>query len=471
MSDDVQKSIAIGSDHSGFRLKEILKVHLRDHGYEVNDCGTFGEKSVDYPDIARDVAQHVAAKKSSFGIIVDGAGIGSAIVANKIPGIRAALSYDLSSAKNSREHNDANVLTLGAGLIGINLAKQIVDTFLSHHCTVERHLKRIQKIEEIESGTSTLLPNHSEETTHVAESIPEISKNELKEIAQQVGQLLHHSDIKPAESSGLHCDSNMICRCGVCVERTPETIRQFIDYGVDRIGYNDATGCDCVPEDIAHCIDHTILKPDASEEDIKRLCAEAREYQFASVCVSPSYVALVAKELAGSPVKVCTVVGFPSGAHMPEIKALETRQAIRDGAEEIDMVINIGALKSGNDELVYRDILRVSEACEDGGAVSKVIIEAALLTNEEKIRACELAKKARANYVKTSTGFGPHGATAEDVALMSSIVSSSGIGVKAAGGIRTYEDVQKMILAGATRIGASAGIKIVQEAKEVTLTN
>jgi deoxyribose-phosphate aldolase len=263
----------------------------------------------------------------------------------------------------------------------------------------------------------------------------------------------------------------MICSCGVCVERTPERIRQFIDYGVDRIGYNDATGCDCVPEDIAHCIDHTILKPDASEEDIKRLCAEAREYRFASVCVSPSYVALVAKELAGSTVKVCTVVGFPSGAHMPEIKALETRQAIRDGAEEIDMVINIGALKSGNDELVYRDILRVSEACEDGGAISKVIIEAALLTNDEKVRACELAKKARANYVKTSTGFGPHGATAEDVALMSSIVSNSGIGVKAAGGIRTYEDAQKMILAGATRIGASAGIKIVQQAKEITLTN
>ena len=178
----------------------------------------------------------------------------------------------------------------------------------------------------------------------------------------------------------------------------------------------------------------------------------------------------MAKELAGCPVKVCTVVGFPSGAHVPEIKALETRRAIRDGAEEIDMVINIGALKSNNDDLVYRDILLVCEACEDGGAISKVIIEAALLTDDEKVRACELAKKARANYVKTSTGFGPHGATAEDVALMSSIVSSSGIGVKAAGGIRSYEDAQKMILAGATRIGASAGLKIVQQAKEVTLT-
>ncbi len=466
-----EKSIAIGSDHSGFRLKEILKVHLRDQGYEVKDCGTFGEKSVDYPDIAREVAQQVATKQSSFGIIIDGAGIGSAMVANKIPGVRAALSYDLSSAKNSREHNDANVLTLGAGLIGTTLAKQIVDTFLSHSCTVERHLKRVKMIEEIEKGKAIQPPEQREQSTRSPGSTPEISENDLTEIAQRVNQLLDQTDITPAESSGTHCDTDMICRCGVCVERMPETIRQFIDYGVDRIGYHDATGCDCVPEDIAHCIDHTFLKPDASEADIRKLCAEAREYKFASVCVSPSYVPLVAKELAGSPVKVCTVVGFPSGAHMPEIKALETRRAIRDGAEEIDMVINIGALKSGDGELVYRDILRVSEACEDGGAISKVIIEAALLTDDEKVRACELAQKARANYVKTSTGFGPHGATAEDVSLMSNVVASSGIGVKAAGGIRTYDDVQKMILAGATRIGASAGIKIVQQAKEVTLTN
>jgi len=156
---------------------------------------------------------------------------------------------------------------------------------------------------------------------------------------------------------------------------------------------------------------------------------------------------------------------------MPEIKALETRRAIRDGAEEIDMVINIGAHKSGDDDLVYRDIRMVCDACEDGGATSKVIIEAAYLTDDEKVRACELAKKARANYVKTSTGFGPGGATAEDVALMSSVVRQAGIGVKAAGGIRSYEDAQKMIEAGATRIGASAGIKILQEAKDVTVSN
>jgi deoxyribose-phosphate aldolase len=471
MTDLVKKTIAIGSDHAGFRLKESLKVHLRDQGYEVNDCGTYGEKSVDYPDIAQTVAEKVSRKESLFGIIVDGAGIGSAIAANKIPGIRAALCYDLSSAKNSREHNDANVLTLGSGLIGASLAKQIVDTFLNSQCTVERHLNRVKKIENIEKSKAAIPDNNESQKTIDTIVHGELNQNDLTQIVQRVRQILGETDASSSTSSDEHCDSNMICRCGICVERTPETIRQFLDYGVERIGYHDATGCDCVPEDIAHCIDHTILKPDTALSDIVKLCAEAREYQFASVCVSPSYVSLVAKELAGSPVKVCTVVGFPSGAHLPEIKALETRRAIRDGAEEIDMVINIGALKSGDDELVYRDIRLVCEACEDGGAISKVIIEAALLTDDEKIRACELAKKAKANYVKTSTGFGPHGATAEDVALMSNIVASAGIGVKAAGGIRSYEDAQKMIIAGATRIGASAGIKIVQQAKEVTLSN
>jgi deoxyribose-phosphate aldolase len=471
MTDVGKKSIAIGSDHSGFRLKEILKVHLRDQGHEVNDCGTFGEKSVDWPDIAQNVARQVAEKKSSIGIIVDGAGIGSAMVANKVPGARAALCYDISSAKNSREHNGANVLTLGAGLIGANLAKQIVDTFLAHDCTLERHLKRVKMVEEIDKRGASPLLEQREQFTPSTDSTSDISEDDLTQIVQRVSQLLNQTNVAPTVSSGTHCDKDMICRCGVCAERTPETLRQFIDNGVDRIGYNDATGCDCVPEDISKCIDHTVLKPQTTVEDVKRLCAEAREYGFVSVCVSPSYVPVAAKELADCKVKVCTVVGFPSGAHMPEIKALEARRAIRDGAQEIDMVINIGALKSGDDELVYRDILRVSEACEDGGAISKVIIETGLLTNEEKIRACELAKKARANYVKTSTGFAEGGATAEDIALMYSIVASSGMGVKASGGVRSYETAQKMIQAGATRIGATAGIKIVQQAKEVTLTN
>jgi deoxyribose-phosphate aldolase len=299
----------------------------------------------------------------------------------------------------------------------------------------------------------------------------DISSVDINKIAQKVGELLSAHNPSTDVVSGDHCATDMICRCGVCVERKPETIRQFMDYGVERIGYHDATGAACVPEDIAHCIDHTLLKPDATEEDVKKLCSEAREFQFASVCISPSYIPLAAKELVGTAVKVCTVVGFPSGAHMPEIKSMETRRAIRDGATEIDMVINIGALKSGNEDLVYHDIRMVCEACEDGGAISKVIIEAALLTDDEKVRACELAKKARANFVKTSTGFGPGGATAEDVALMSRVVSEAGIGVKAAGGIRTYEDAQKMVSAGATRLGASAGIKILHEANEMTVSN
>jgi deoxyribose-phosphate aldolase len=471
MSDVSKVSIAIGSDHSGFRLKEILKVHLRDQGHEVNDCGTFGDKPVDWPDIASTVAREVAQKKSSIGVIVDGAGIGSAMVANKIPGARAALCYDVSSAKNSREHNGANVLTLGSGLIGTNLAKQIVDTFLAHDCTVERHLRRVKMVEEIDKGANVQIPQQPDNVTGSPNTDSDLCENDLTKIAQRVSQLLNQTNITPTVASESSCERDMICRCGVCLERTPETLRQFIDYGVDRIGYNDATGCECVPEDIAMCIDHTVLKPQTTVGDIKKLCAEARDYKFVSVCVSPSYVPVAAKELAGSKVKVCTVVGFPSGAHMPEIKALEARRAIRDGAQEIDMVVNIGAVKTGDAELVYRDILRVSEACEDGSAILKVIIETGLLTDDEKILACEMAKKARANYVKTSTGFAEGGATAEDIALMHGIVASSGMGVKASGGVRNYETAQKMIQAGATRIGATAGIKIVQQSKEVTLTN
>ncbi|MFH1011648.1 MAG: deoxyribose-phosphate aldolase [bacterium] len=223
-----------------------------------------------------------------------------------------------------------------------------------------------------------------------------------------------------------------------------------------------------MPPDIAHYIDHTLLRPEASEEQIAKLCQEAKDFGFATVCVNPTYVPLAAKLLRDSPVKVCTVVGFPLGTHTPEIKATETRRAVREGAKEIDMVINIGALKSGDDDLVYRDIAAVVEACRDGGAVCKVIIEAALLTDEEKVRACQAAKRARADFVKTSTGFGPGGATPHDVALMAETVRGTSIGVKAAGGIRTFADVKKMLEAGATRIGASASIEIMKEARHST---
>ncbi len=216
--------------------------------------------------------------------------------------------------------------------------------------------------------------------------------------------------------------------------------------------------------EIAHIIDHTLLKPDATQAQIAQLCYEARKYGFAAVCVNPANVKLAAQLLKDSPVAVCTVVGFPLGATLTEVKAYEAQKVIEDGATEIDMVINIGALKSKDYDLVKRDIATVVRTCHNNGAICKVIIEAALLTDEEKVKACQLAKEAGADYVKTSTGFGPGGATVEDVALMRRVVGPE-MGVKAAGGIRTFEAARQMIKAGATRIGASAGVKIVQEAK------
>ena len=216
---------------------------------------------------------------------------------------------------------------------------------------------------------------------------------------------------------------------------------------------------------VARLIDHTLLKPDATREQVIQLCAEARQYRFASVCVNPVNVALCAQLLSGSGVPVCTVVGFPLGAAPTEVKVFEAQQAIDAGATEADMVIDIGALKSGAYERVKRDIASVARACHARHVILKVIIEAALLTDEEKVVACQLAMAAGADFVKTSTGFGPGGATVDDVALMRRVVGPA-IGVKAAGGIRTYADAQKMVAAGATRIGASSGVKIVQEAEE-----
>ena len=214
---------------------------------------------------------------------------------------------------------------------------------------------------------------------------------------------------------------------------------------------------------LASMIDHTLLKPEATTAQIEQLCAEARQFGFASVCVNPTRAKLCARLLQGSPVRVCTVVGFPLGANLPEVKAFETEQAIRNGATEIDMVINIGALKDKDTLLVARDIAAVVSVAHASGALVKVIIEAALLTDEDKVTACRLAKDAKADYVKTSTGLGPGGATEHDVALMRQTVGPE-MGVKAAGGIRTLQDAQKMIEAGATRLGASASVKIMAEA-------
>jgi len=242
-----------------------------------------------------------------------------------------------------------------------------------------------------------------------------------------------------------------------------ERVQPMVHAGADRI----ASTLGIMPTDgsLAHMIDHTVLKPETTQDQIAQLCYEARKYSFASVCVNPTHVKLCAQLLEGSGVPVCTVVGFPLGATSTEAKVFETQQAIRDGASEVDMVINVGGLKSRDYELVERDIASVARTCHAGNAILKVIIEAALLNDDEKVVACQLAKVAGADFVKTSTGFGPGGATLEDVALMRRVVGPT-MGVKAAGGIRTLEDAKKMVAAGASRIGASASVKIMQEAGE-----
>jgi deoxyribose-phosphate aldolase len=253
-------------------------------------------------------------------------------------------------------------------------------------------------------------------------------------------------------------------RCGchsLHLDCCPDRVRGVLDAGAARLGLHASGGG---AGTLAGLIDHTLLKPDASQADIEVLCREAAEHRFASVCVNPTWVATCARLLRESPVVVCSVVGFPLGATTSDVKQYETRRAIFDGATEIDMVINVGALKSGDLRAVERDIESVVEPCHHCGVVSKVIIEAALLSDEEKITACTLSKAAGADFVKTSTGFGPGGATAADVALMRRTVGSD-MGVKAAGGVRDLEGLKAMVAAGATRVGASAGVKIVQETK------
>jgi len=251
------------------------------------------------------------------------------------------------------------------------------------------------------------------------------------------------------------------CPChAVLDECCPDRLRGVIDAGASRVGVHAAGGA---PAAVAAMIDHTLLKPDATRAQIEQLCGEAMQFGFATVCVNPAWVAVCARALGGSRVGVCSVVGFPLGATTPDVKAYETRRAIFDGAREIDMVVNVGALKSGDVRTVECDIEAVTGPCRECGVLSKVIIEAALLTDDEKVTACTLAKAAGADYVKTSTGFGPGGATPADVALMRRVVGAE-MGIKAAGGIRDLATVKTMVAAGATRVGASAGVKIVKEA-------
>jgi deoxyribose-phosphate aldolase len=279
-----------------------------------------------------------------------------------------------------------------------------------------------------------------------------MTREELRRLIDLVVQEVAAASGRPRGLCGCH---------GVVDDCCPDRLRGVLDAGATRVGLHATGGA---PASVATMIDHTLLRPDASRRNIEDLCREAAQFKFATVCVNPTWVAVCAKLLSGSGVRVCSVVGFPLGATTADVKGYETRRAIFDGAHEIDMVINVGALKSGDLHTVQRDIEAVTAPCHDCGAISKVIIEAALLTDDEKVTACTLAKAAGADYVKTSTGFGPGGATPADVALMRRVVGAE-MGVKAAGGIRDLEGLQAMVAAGATRVGASAGVKIVQQAR------
>ena len=290
--------------------------------------------------------------------------------------------------------------------------------------------------------------------------------HELDRLVAQIGEEIlarvPAANRHPPNAEGLNIGDLV---CPGCTQRCAQTCasktRHIIAAGADRISSSEKMTR--VAPDIAALIDHTMLKPEATRDEIVKLAREAKQFQFASVCVNPYWIPVVADELAGSAVKTCTVVAFPLGATPAAIKVAEARQTIRDGAQEVDMVINIGALRSGDLDAVVDDVRAVTEACHAGGAIVKVILETALLDDNQKVMACSLCKIAGADFVKTSTGFSKSGATAHDVALMRSVVGPD-VGVKASGGIRTLADLKTMTAAGANRIGASASVKIVQEA-------
>ena len=292
---------------------------------------------------------------------------------------------------------------------------------------------------------------------------------EIERLAAEIGEkiLARLSPAQPLSKSvkGLEGLNQSEDVCPGCVQRCAQMCalktKNIVAAGADRVSASEHLNK--IDPALAALIDHTILKPEATRDEVVKVCQEARQYTFASVCVNPYWVPLVARELRGTPVKVCTVVGFPLGATSTESKVAETEIAVRSGAQEIDMVINVGLLKSGDHEAVRRDVQQVADTAHRGGAILKVILETALLTDEEKATACSLCKLAGADFVKTSTGFSKHGATANDVALMRKVVGP-GMGVKASGGIRTLEDLRTMTAAGASRIGASASVKIIEAA-------
>lgn len=462
--------VVLASDHGGYHLKEALKRHLTGRGLDVLDVGTHSTDACDYPVFARAAAEAVATGQASRGIIIDGAGIGSGMVANKIPGVRSAMAFDEKTANNAREHNDANVLTLGAGYLSEDQARRIADVFVSVDCTVDRHKRRVAMIDALDAHkpaatfTPPTAPARAAATAPTGSPPMASSGSTYDGLVTQITQILTANPALFASFGGGGAPGNVCTTCnkcsGHCASQAPDTVRHMISGPVaGNCRVSNGVGTGPVPQDLAGFIDHTLLKPEATYDEIDRLCDEAMQCGFKSVCVNPLYVRRCADRMRGAKPVVCTVIGFPLGATPKEVKALEARRALRDGAKELDMVIAIGALKSGDLDYVYEDIRLVAEVAREGGALSKVIIETALLTDEEKIAACVIAKRARADFVKTSTGFAKGGATAEDVALMARAVDYK-LEVKASGGVRNSDDARKMVAAGATRIGASVGLKI-----------
>jgi len=286
---------------------------------------------------------------------------------------------------------------------------------------------------------------------------PKLIEQLVEIITHEVLAAMAEQDERSAHPEAFQCKFE--CADQLCVKMCMDKTGNVVSAGAERL----TSTLGVIPEDLnlAKMIDHTLLKPDATQQEIAQLCFEARKYDFASVCVNPTWVSLCAQLLQGSRAKVCTVIGFPLGATSSDVKAFETKSAIEHGATEIDMVINIGALKARDLELVAKDIRGVVNAAHSRGIIVKVILETALLTDEEKTIASLLSKEAGADFVKTSTGFAGGGATVHDVELMRKTVGPE-MGVKASGGVRTFEDAENMIKAGATRIGASAGVKIIQ---------
>lgn len=267
------------------------------------------------------------------------------------------------------------------------------------------------------------------------------------------------------ETNAHTCCQDGVCSDHLCVVHNKEGVRNIVSSGADRISAGVGVGTAGFDTSLARMIDHTLLKPDATLHQIEDLCREAKQYGFASVCINPCYVKICTELLRGTSVKVCTVIGFPLGATSTQAKTQETSQAIQDGAREVDMVINVGMLKSGEYQYVEKDIRAVVQAARSQRVLVKVILETGLLMDEEKIQGCVLAKRAGANFVKTSTGFAKGGATVGDIALMRKVVGSE-LGVKASGGVRSQEEARALVASGADRIGASASIKIVTGEQE-----